>query len=363
MNNLWEQTNIQANCANCGVDEPFYMPIKRTDLVNVRFQVPYHLVSANGGGLPVGGNVRLSIVDEVGTTTLCNLGTASGGQFMWVRYNDATNKKGEYQFYFPVGMANELNQNYRHGFVDVNAGQYLQISNTGTEADGGFTYGVDETPSIFQEIRPGRLVFPYRLPGLSVIVSLDGVSVGYTNVYPTATTCAHEQFNCWRLKLTLTFSTSGVTKEYYTKPFRVNRSCDDSLMLSGVYPSGATDCNGYVHNGVVSPAVADPNRLFLRMPAVLNQVASRVKKTFNDKCFSVRGERQPAYRLNSDPVPSWFASEAEGVFLAREFYVNNMELQSTDNDQLFTGVDIPGYQYQYLDVPLQSCKCQLIYGC
>ena len=363
MNNLWEQSNIQANCANCGVDEPFYMPVNRTDLMAVRFQVPYHLVSANGGGLPVGANVRLSIVNEVGTTQLCDLGSASGGQFMWSRYNDATTKKAEYQFYFPVGMANELNQNYRHGYFDVNEGQYVQISGTNTGADGGFTYGVDETPAIFQEIRPGRLVFPYRLPGLSVIVSLDGTSVGYTNVYPTATTCPHESFNCWRLKLILTFSLSGVTQTYYTKPFRVTRECDDSVMLYGVASSLSTDCNGYVHNGTMTPAVADLNRLFLRIPAVLNQTASKVRKTYNDKCFSIRGERQQAYRLNSNPMPQWFVNEAEGVMLAKEFYVDNMELQLPDGDTLFQGVDIPGYVYQYLDVPLTSCKCLQIYNC
>lgn len=154
-----------------------------------------------------------------------------------------------------------------------------------------------------------------------------------------------------------------MSKEYYTKPFRVNRSCDDSVMLTGKYTQGATDCNGYVHDGTITPNLARPNHLFLRIPAVLNQVASRVKKTYNDKCFAVRGERQLAYRLNSDPVPSWFAAEAEGVVLANSFNVDNQELQTADSDQLFVGVDIPGYQYQYLDVPLTSCRCLLIYGC
>lgn len=363
MNNLWEQSNIQANCDLCGVDEPFYMPVNRTDMMALRFQVPYHLVSANGGGLPIGANVRLSIVDEVGTTTFCDLGSASSGKFMFGRYLDATSKTAQYQFYFPIGMADEFNYNYRHGFVDVNVGQYLEINNSFTGADGGFTYGVDATPPIFQEIRPGRLAFPYRIPGLSLQVFLDGTSVGYSNVYSSATTCPHENFDCWRVKLIVVFTNSGVTKTYYTKPFRVNRICDDSVMLYGVYSANAIDCNGYVHGGVMIPAVAEPNRLFLRIPAVLNQVASRVKKTYNDKCFSVRGERQLAYRLNSDPVPSWFASEVENIVLANEFNVDNMELQTSDNDQLFVGVDIPGYQYQYLDVPLQSCKCLMLYGC
>jgi hypothetical protein len=362
MNNLWEQSNIQANCDLCGVDAPFYMPVDRVDMMALRFQLPYHLVSANGGALPIGANVRLSIVDEVGTTTLCNLGDALGGKFMFGRYLDATTKTAQYQLYFPVPLKSENGYNWSHAYVDVNVGQYLVINNAFTNADGGFTYGVDETPAIFQEIRPGRLVFPYRMPGFTLQASLDGVSVAVGYPY-TGSTCAHENFSCWRVKLTLVFAGSGVTKEYYTKPFRVNRTCDDSVRLSGVYSGGVTDCNGYVHDGLMSPAVADLNRLFLRIPAVLNQVASRVKKTFNDKCFAVRGERQLAYRLNSDPVPSWFAAEAEGVVLANSFNVDNQELQTADSDQLFVGVDIPGYQYQYLDVPLTSCRCLLIYGC
>lgn len=363
INNLWEQSNIQANCEICGVDEPFYMPVNRTDMLALRLVIPYHLVTANGGGLPVGSNVRISIVDETDSVTLCDFGNLATGKLMWSRLNDSTTKHAEYQFYMPIGMANELNQVYSQKYVDVNDGQYLEISGSGTDADGGFTYGVDQTPAIFQEIKAGRLVFPYITPGIGLSVTIDGVVATLGNPYSVITSCPHENFDCWRVKVSVAFPSSGVTKYYYTKPFKVSRSCDDSLMIAGKYSVGVTDCNGYVHNGTMTPNVADVNRLFLRIPAMLSQTASRVKKTYNDKCFSVRGERQQSYRLNSEPVPSWFASEAENIMLGNEFLINNMELQLPDNDQIFQGVDIPGYTYQFLDVPLTSCKCLMLYGC
>lgn len=362
MNNLWEQSNIQANCDLCGVDEPFYMPLQRTDMMALRFQVPYHLVSANGGALPIGTSVRLYMVDEIGTTILCDMGAANGGKYMFGRYLDAPTKTAQYQFYMPVPFKDEAGFNYSHIYFYVLDGQHVKISGTNTSADGEFTYGVDATPSIIQEMGNGVLIVPYRMPGLTLSVELDGVAIAWQYAY-NGSTCSHENFNCFRLRLDVAFTNSGVSKTYYTKPFKVDRSCDDSVMLTGAYPVGALDCNGYVNDGIIAPNLAKPNYQFLRIPAILNQTASRVKKTFNDKCFSVRGERQQTYRLNSTPVPQWFATEAEGVFLARDFFVDNMELQTTDNDQLFTGVDIPGYQYQYLDVPLNSCKCQLIYGC
>lgn len=362
MNNLWEQSNIQANCDLCGVDEPFYMPVNRTDMMALRFQVPYHLVSANGGGLPIGANVRLYMVDEIGTTILCDMGAANGGKYMFGRYLDAPTKTAQYQFYMPVPFKDEFGFNYSHIYFYILDGQHVKISGTNTPADGEFTYGVDATPSIIQEMGNGVLIVPYRMPGLTLSVELDGVAIAWQYAY-NGSTCSHENFNCFRLRLDVAFTNSGVSKTYYTKPFRVNRSCDDSVMLTGAYSVGATDCNGYVHDGTIAPNLAKPNVLFLRIPAVLNQVASRVKKTYNDKCFSVRGERQLSYRLNSDPVPSWFASEVENIVLANTFNVDNMELQTSDNDQLFTGVDIPGYQYQYLDVPLSSCKCLMLYGC
>jgi len=362
-NNLWEQSSIGADCERCGIDAPFFIPAYRTDMMALRFQVPYYLVNANGGGLPVGSNVRLKIVDQTGTTTLCDLGPLNGGKFVWTRYNDSTTKKAEYQFYFPIGMANELGQTYSHKYVDVNEGQYLEISGSGTDADGGFTYGVDATPAIFQEIKAGRLVFPFITPGIGLSVTLDGVAVSAPNVYSSITQCPHENYDCWRVMLSINFSISGVTKEFYTKPFKIERGCDSALRITGQYPGGTTDCNGYVHQGIMTPAIGDLNRLFIRIPADLNRGANKVKKTYNNKCFSIKGERIPIYQLNSEPMPEWMVDEVENIMLAKDTQYDNLPLMLTDTDSIFSTQDAPGFQYQNIDISLQSCKCLTIYSC
>lgn len=362
-NNLWEQSSIGADCERCGIDEPFFIPAYRTDMMALRFQVPYYLVNANGGGLPVGASIRLSIVDQTGVTQLCDLGNAASGRFMWSRYNDPTEKKAEYQLYFPIPMANEIGQVFTHKYVDVNEGQYLEISGSGTDADGGFVYGVDATPAIFQEIKTGRLVFPFTTTPIGLTVTLDGVGVPTPNVYSTLTNCAHENYNCWRVKLTITFSISGVTKEYYTKPFKIERGCDTTLRITGQYPTGTTDCNGYVHNGIMNPNIADLNRLFIRIPADLSRGANKVKKTYNNKCFSIKGERIPMYQLNSEPMPEWMVDEVENIMLAKETQYDNLPLMLTDTDSIFSTADAPGFLYQNIDISLQACKCLTIYSC
>jgi len=362
MNNLFEQSNIQANCDICGVDEPFYMPVIRTDMMNLRLQVPYHLVTANSGGLPIGASVRMDMVNEVGTTVLCAMGTASGGKYIFGYYNDTATKKAEYQFFFPVPFKDEFGFNYNHAYIDINVGQYLVINNSFTGADGGFTYGVDETPPIFQEIRPGRLVFPYRMPGLTLQVSLDGVSIAFGTPY-SGSTCSHENFNCWRVKISVTFSVAGVTKEFFTKPFRVVRECEDTIRIGAIYPSGQTDCNGYVHSGSMVPNIANPNILYLRMYGNLDRSANKVKKTYNNKCFSIKAERTPMYKLNTPPVPTWFADEVENMLIAKETTYDNLPLLLQDTDQLFQQQGVQGYTYQHLDVLLNSCKCEITYSC
>jgi len=362
MNNLFEQSNIQANCDICGVDEPFYMPVIRTDMMNLRLQIPYYLVSTNGGGLPIGASVRMEMVDEDGTTVLCNMGSASGGKYIFGYYNNPTTKKAEYQFFFPVPFKDQYGNNFNHRYFDVNEGQHVSISGTNTDADTDWTYGVDNLPAIFQEIRPGRVVVPYQNPALFMQVQLDGVTVPITNLY-TDPTCAHENFDCWRVKITVTFTVSGEVKEYYTKPFRVERGCEDTIRIGAIYPALQTDCNGYVHDGSMVPNIADRNILYLRMYGNLDRSANKVKKTYNNKCFSIKAERTPMYKLNTPPVPTWFADEVENMLIAKETTYDNLPLLLQDTDQLFQQQGVQGYTYQHLDVLLNSCKCEITYSC
>lgn len=364
MNNLWENSNTSAACESCGIDDAFFMPVKRTDMFNIRFQVPWNLILSNGGGMPVGNNVRLEFVDETGVNSLCNLGPAalSNPKFMWSRLLDSGLKVAEYQFYMPIPLADEYSNAYSHAYFDVSNGQTVKIINSASGADCEFMYGYDQTPAIFQEIRPGRLVFPYRIPGLSLQVELDGVPISIGYVYPQ-TICAHEFYNCFRVKLSINFSVSGYSKEYYSKPIKIVRGNEDTLRISTEYTGIRVDCNGYVHDGIMTPAIADLTRLFIRMPATLTKLANRVKRTYNSKCFAVRGERRSIYQLNSEPVPEWYASEVENVMLGKTILIDNTQLLYEGGESIFANIDVPGYINQYMDVSLASCKCEKIYSC
>lgn len=360
MNNLWEQSNIQANCELCGVDEPFYMPIGRQDLINLRLQIPYYLVTQNSGGLPIGASVRLGMTDEAGTV-ICDLGLATANNYLFSRYNNTTTKKAEYQFYIPQPFKDENGINYGWKYVDVNEGQHLLITGTGTDADCEFTYGVDDTPAVFYEIKNGRLAFPFESTAPLIFAYLDGVPATITNLF-NSPTCAFEDFDCFRVTVQVQFSVSGVIKQYFSKPMRIER-CEDTIKIRATYPSLTTDCNGYIHDGTFSNPIADTNILFIRMVGNLNRSANRVKKTYNNKCFSIKGERTPMYKLNTPPVPTWFAQEVENLLIAKETEYNNVPLLLQDTDQLFQEQGVPGYTYQHLDISLNSCKCEITFSC
>jgi len=361
MNLLFENSNIQANCEKCGIDEPFYMPLARTDFNNIRLQLPYHLITANGGGLPLGANVRVSLVNEAGTTQLCDLGGANGGRFLFGYYNNPTSKIAEYKFILPQPFADEVGKNYTWRYFDVNVGQHVVITGTGTDADGEFTYGIDPTPPIFNEIKSGRLAFPIVSTAVIWGISLNGVGITAPLMFIN-TSCAHENFNCFRVKIAITFPISGVTKEYFTKPFKIVR-CDDTIKLKGTFSGLSTDCNGYVHDGIWTNPIADHNFLFLRIPAQISKTSNRVKKTYNNKCFSIKGERTPAFKLNSSPMPDYFVEYVENILIAKETLYDNSALLLPDSDALFSDIGVQGYQYKFLDITLTACKCEITYSC
>ena len=367
INNLWEESSAQANCNLCPADEPFFMPLERTDLVALRLQLPYQYVTANGGGLPIGANVRLRIVDEIGTTTLCDLSTANLGRFLFGYVNDNTNKVAQYQIYSPIPMVvaggNVLTDPYTHYYVDVTAGNWVSITGTTTGADADFIYGSDPLPAMLVEIKPGRIVIPVRLVTVGFTVNVNGTPVVPTLLYTTATGCNNEAFQCFRFRLTLTFTVSGVTRDFYTKPFRIFR-CADSVRVSAQYPSATTDPNGYLHQATWNIAsIADPNRLLLRIPADIDREASRVVKSFNSKCFAYRTEVQKRYRLKSDPVPWWFAHEVENIAAGTGFAVDNVEYLNDTQDSVFQNSDIESSSYQNIDLPLQQCKSEKVFVC
>jgi len=367
INNLWEESSSQANCNLCPADEPFFMPLERTDLVALRLQLPYQYVTANGGGLPVNTSVRLRIVDEVGTNTLCDLSTANAGRFLFGYVNDNTNKVAQYQIYSPIPMVyaggTPVNDSYTHAYIDVTAGDWVQILNTNALPDMDFIYGSDPLPAGLTEIKPGRLVYPRAISAPFGVVNVNGTPVAGTFLYGANTACNHENLACFRFRLTLTFTVSGVTRDFYTKPFRIFR-CADSVRVSAQYPLATTDPNGYLHSASWNIAsIADPNRLLLRIPADIDREASRVVKSFNSKCFAYRTEVQKRYRLKSDPVPWWFAHEVENIAAGTGFAVDNVEYLNDTQDSVFQNSDIESSSYQNIDLPLQQCKSEKVFVC
>lgn len=367
INNLWEESSAQANCDLCPSDEPFFMPLERTDLVALRLQLPYQYVTANGGGLPIGSNARLRIVDEVGTTVLCDLSTANNGRFLFGQVNDNTNKVAQYQIYSPIPMVeaggNVLSDPFTHYYIDVSGGDWVNISGTTTGADCDFIYGSDPLPSMLVEIKPGRIVIPVRVVTIGFAVNVNNAPATPTLLYTTATGCNNDAYQCFRFRLTLTFATAGVTRDFYTKPFHLLR-CGESVRISGQYPSASTDPNGYLHTASWNiSGIADPNRLLLRIPADIDREASRVVKSFNSKCFAYRTEVQRRYRLKSDPVPWWFAHEAENIAAGTGFAVDNVEYLNDTGDSMFQNNDIESSSFQNIDLPLQQCKSEKVFVC
>lgn len=367
INNLWEETSSQANCNLCPSDQPFFMPLERTDLVALRLQLPYQYVTGNGGGLPVGASVHLSIVDEIGTTTLCNLSTANNGRFILGQVNDSTNDVAQYQIYTPIPMVyaggNPTFNSYTHYYIDVNDGDWVNITGAVAMPDVDFIYGSDPLPAQMVEVKPGRLVFPTELTVPSLVVLVNNVAAAPTLLYTFATGCDHENLDCFRFRLTITFSTAAVTRYFYTKPFRIFR-CAESVRISSQYPASTFDPNGYLHGASFNIAdIVDPNLLMLRIPADIDREASRVVKSFNAKCFAYRTEVQKRYRLKSDPVPWWFAHEAENIAAGTEFAVDNVQYLNDGGDAMFQNSDIDSSSFQNIDLPLQGCKSEKVFVC
>ena len=364
VNNLWEESSEQANCDLCPSDDPFYMPLERTDMMSLRLQIPYQYVTANGGGVPINASVTLSIVDEEGTTTLCNLGAASAGGFILGAYNDATNKVAEYQVFAPLPLADVGGNSYTQYYFDVNVGDYVVIIGGGDYNTASFVFGVDPLPANFYLVSPTRVVVAGLPLAINVTntITINGVLGAFTALYSAYTSCLHENFDCFRYKFVAVFATAGITWTMYTKPFKVLR-CDDSVRIATTYPSGTTDLNGYVHQSSFNFSNVEPNLLFLRLPADVEREANRVRKSYNAKCYNFRSEIQKRYRLKSDPVPWWFAAETENIAAGRDFNIDNVPYLMEDSDAIFENSDIESSNYQNINISLQQCKSEKVFVC
>lgn len=363
-NNLWEQSTTQANCNLCQSDEPFFIPIVGTDMISLRLQVPYQYITLNGGSLPIGTNITMSIVDEIGTTTLCDYSNASSGRFLMSQVNDGTNKVAQYQFYAPLRLRDASNNWWSQYYFTATKGDHINITG-GLDGDNDcdFIYGYDDLPANFYEVQAGYIVIPARTltANTTNILKVNNVVTTMNHIYGASTACTHEDYSCFRIKISINFPTWGQIKDFYTKPYK-REFCTDSVRISGIYPTDSTDCIGYYHQGSIVGGAIAPNNLFLRIPADIEGAPSKVTKSYNDKCYNFKTSMQRAYRLKSDPVPAWYACEIENIIASKDFRVENISYIS-ENEQIFEESDVESSKYQNINISLLSCKCEKVFVC
>jgi hypothetical protein len=357
MNNLWESSSLQANCNICDADKPFFISVERSDLVGLRFQVPWSLIVAAGLGIPT--TASLAIVDEIGTTIYTDFGVNTSNRFLLGYRLDTTNKLAEYQIYTGVPMADELGNNWSQFYFTATSGQIISSTLYGVT----WVYGIDELPYPFIEVKPGVIVKGGILTDVNLtdVITINGTPTAQQKLFSgTPPTSATEGGNCFRYRLT--FTIAGVSRQFFTKPFKVVR-CDDTVRLEGRYNLDQIDCNQYMHSsssGLTASIV--PFMLLQRIPADIQRVANRIKKMQNENCFVYKSEIQKQYNLKSDPLPEWYVDEIENLMLAQDFRVNNQSYLIESAENIFENNDFGG-NYQNINVSLQSCKCETVFVC
>ena len=360
MNNLWENSSEQANCLICNNDQPFIMPLQRTDLVALRFQIPYQNVISNGGGVPLGANVSLLITDEVGNV-ICDLSTANNGKFILGVTNDASNYIAEYQIYAAVPFEDAIGVYYSQYYLDVAVGDVVFIP----ALDVNFIYGVDELPSNLLEVKAGRIVRAGDPITINVTdnATINGAPATQLLLFTTTKNCDFENFICFRYQLRVNFVTWGNTISYYTKPFKIE-NCTESIRISSQYPSSTIDCNGYKHTSTFNISnIVESNRLLLRLPADIERENNQIRKSYNQRCYNFKAEITKKYRLKSDPMPEWMVDEVENLIMGQNFYVDNIPYLMDSAENIFLNSDINGQNYQNIDLPLSQCKCEKVFVC
>lgn len=103
--------------------------------------------------------------------------------------------------------------------------------------------------------------------------------------------------------------------------------------------------------------------LIQRIPADVDREANLIRKSYNDNCYNFKATKQKRYRLKSHPMPEWYVDEIEGLMMAQNFSINNSDYQIDNAENIFQVSDFLGQNYQNIDVPLSSCKCENVFVC
>lgn len=360
---LWETSETtQFNCGIADNDKPYFVPIKRDDFFHMRLNIPYQYVAQNGGGLPIGASVALKIVDETGASTLCDYLAANGTRFLFAYKLDTVNRIAEYQFMGAIFLKDENAHTHNVYTFDVADGDIVNLDINGTVYY--FTFGTDEIPMPLVQYEAGKICFGADSTTLSASLEINGVAASINALTATAATCSHEDFRCWRFKVSVTFATLGVTKDFYSVPFRIDEyDQNDTVLLQAQYPTGTIDCAGQIHTGTCTSGTFDLNRLFMRIRGEIQTEPSRIKKTYNSRSNAYKSERTKQYKLFSEPIPYHIEDAVETMIAAKTFEVDNTAYYF-DNAELIS--EIPegfGSDYKNLAVSLSSTKCEKVFVC
>jgi hypothetical protein len=354
----WETSDITDNCLKGPLDEPYFIPIKRTDLIGLRLQIPYHLITLNGGGLPTA--VTMSIVDNIGTTTLCSY----SGKFKLGYLNDGGNRIAEYQILATLPLNDEVGGEYQFLTFDVVSGDVVELTYGGNTYS--FCYGIDDVPYPLIEWSPGKICFGEEVNILAALsYKKNNTPVNILSSYlisGAAPSCAHEDFDCFRFKVSVILATYGHTMTYYTKPFKVLR-CDDeeTLFIEGTYTSGSIDCAGQEH--LSGGATMSKNKLYTRIFGEITDMPSEVKAEYNARNYCYRSSLIKKYLLKGLPIPMWMVRAFETIVSAQVVKFNGIEYSKNDVNSYLENIDINGMTYQNINLPLQSSKCEIVFVC
>ena len=348
---LFETTNIDSNCDIGPNDQPFSIPFAENDHIFLRLQIPYWIIVANGGGLPIGTNVTVAFTDITGGVSVCSYGDLTQGEYLSNFINDATKRKAEYRFMIPIRI---FGSDYKTKSISLSTGDEVVANVDGVQYT--WLYGTENTPYPFIDYASGKVCI--RVPNLGVLaINVNGAAVIPSDLFLNdEVACNYE--TCFRVQISVTFGM--VVRTYSTKMFQRILCDDESVFVESEYHEGAVDCAGQYQYGSTSSLYA--NRNYLRWRAGVERAPSQIKKTYNAKCFQYRSEITKQQRIRTEPMPDWYQDACETLALGKNFKVNgNTYLIESEN--IFENNDIIGTTFQNINVLLLQCKCENVFVC
>lgn len=348
---LFETSSVSADC-NIGVnDTPFYIPYISSDHIFLRLQPPQYLISANGGGIPIGANVGVNIYDSTGTNVLCNMGAPAAGKYL---YDFAVlGNLGEYHFMLPI----RINDGSRKTVSFPVALNDEIVVTLGGAYYASWVYGVDATPYPFIDYKSGHCCLR-KSAATAIAVTINGTPVATSNVFTDDEVSCFSD-TCFRVVVSVTFG--ATTYQYYTKVMQIIPCEEPSVFLESKYFLDAIDCTGHYHQGFTGSIFQTKH--YLRTLADIEKRPSIIKKTYNSKCNQYKSERSEQFQLRSLPMPDWYQDAMETLLIGNTLLIDGVLYMIDNAGNIFENNDVLGSNFQAVNVPLSLCKCQTVFVC